>query len=105
MYSHYILVAVRRRKLSVLYIFVFDQDDAPKEDSESRDPFTFSENARAYTEHGIAMRRGKHPWGNDGDLFPYSEELHQVFCGFARTNNIDGYAVFFEERARYISGI
>lgn len=101
----YILVTVRYQKLSVLRIRIFDPECVSVEDPSSKDPHTFSGEASAYTEHGMPLEKGMYPWGNDGDLFPYSEEVFQVFRIYERTNDISGYRMFFKERAKYMGGI
>ncbi len=102
----YILVTVRHRKLSVLRIRIFDPTDISDETDDPRDPYEFSEDASAYTEHGIPLRKGAYPWGNDGDLFPYSDEMYYRLSLFGQENDIEGYADFFrEETSEYIHGI
>lgn len=101
----YILVTVRYQKLSVLHIRIFDPADISDGMDDPRDPYEFSGDASAYTEHGIPLRKGVYPWGNDGDLFPYSEEVFQTFRAYERTNDISGYRMFFKERAKYMGGI
>lgn len=61
MMHDYILATVRRNKLSVLMIRIFDPDDDSVD--EEKDPYSFSDNAVAYTEHGMPLKRGVYPWG------------------------------------------
>ncbi len=104
--SDYILVTVRHRKLFVLRIRIFDPGDTSEETDDLRDPYEFSEDASAYTEHGIPLRKGKYPWGDDGDLFPYSDEVYYRLSLFGRKNDIEGYDAFSrQETGEYIPGI
>lgn len=104
----YILVTIRRdkeRELSVLRIRIFDPADA-SETTEPKDPYEFSEQASAYTEHGIPLKRGAYPWGDSGDLFPYSDEVYYRLSLFGQKNDVEGYAAFFgDEASEYLPGI
>jgi hypothetical protein len=102
----YILVTIRYKKLSVLHIRIFDPTDASDGADDQRNPYEFSDEASAYTEHGIPLKRGMYPWGNDGDLFPYSDEVYYRLNLFGQENDIEGYSSFFRNKTEeYVPGI
>jgi len=96
----YILVTVRRKKLSVMMIRLFDPND-DSVDFQERNPYDFPEGTMVLTEHGFSLKGGMYPWGNDGDIFPYEEGLLQRLCGYARMNDISGYKLFFQKETDY----
>ena len=52
----------------------------------------------------MPLEKAAYPWGNDGDVFPYSEELLQTLRGYERRNDISGYQLFFREKTEYAYG-
>lgn len=106
MMHDYILVTVRYRQLSVLRIRIFDPTGVSDDADDPMDPYGFSDEASAHTEHGMPLRKGVYPWGNDGDLFPYSDDMYYRLSLFGKENDIEGYAAFFrEETSEYVPGI
>lgn len=104
-YCYYICVVPGVESFSVLPIYVYDPT-LEECDCETKDPYTFSEYALAYTiPHGMKLERREHPWGDMGDIFPFSQELFERLRQFAENDDLDGYALFFQREAEYMFGI